>query len=255
MRVAAGFAASNGPQNFLGAPWAEHVLRLAPSPFRERIALRVLSLSPHYFYDSDRQAEAERNRTTREGLVRDVLLHYLDSTAIALDYGCGPGYMAAAVAAHVRQVEAVDVSRGVLACARVLNGLPNIAYETPDEAARRKEPVDIAYSFAVVQHLTDSAFRGVLTMLRRRVRTGGTLLIHFPVADEEWRTEGQWRADSSVRGRAKMRFGLNCFGRSEAEMARLVTQAGFRNTRTQPLAELTSADPDVSRQRLLVASG
>ncbi len=248
-------ATARGPQNFLGAPWVEHLLRVAPPIRREELALWLISLSPHYFYDRDRHAEAERNRRSREGLVADVLMEHLDPGFRALDYGCGPGYMANAVAGHVRHLEAVDVSRGVLACARVLNGATNITYETPDEAGRRREPVDVAYSFAVVQHLTDETFRSVLALLRRRVRRGGTLLIHFPLPDDDWRTEGEWTSDTSATGRAKLRFGLNCFGRDEDQVKALVTTAGFDEVRVEPLAGLTSADSDIARQRLLVAAG
>lgn len=222
---------------------------------RERAALLLLSLSPHYFYDKDRCAEADRNRASPELLVREVLQPFLEPSALVLDYGCGPGYMAAAVAKRVRAVEALDVSPGVLGRARVLNGARNIVYETPQEALRRDEPVDTAYSFAVVQHLTDDALREALSLLRRRVRAGGTLLLHFAVPDGTWRTEAEWRSDASVKGRARLRFGLHCFGRQDVEPGRLVVEAGFTDPTTRPLEGLTSVDDDISRQRLLVATG
>lgn len=255
VRVAVGAVTSRGSQNFLGAPWVERLLRTAPSSSRESIALWLISLSPHYFYDGDRRAEADRNRTSREGLVRDLLMGYLAPTMLVLDYGCGPGYMASAVAPHVRQVEAVDVSHGVLACARVLNCSSNIIYETPFEASQRSEQIDLAYSFAVVQHLTDASLRAALTIVRERLRPGGTLLLHFPAPDGQWRTEDSWRSDRSPKGRAKLRYGLNCFGRGEEQLARLVSEAGFRGVRSNVLANMTSADADISRQRLLVAVG
>ncbi|MCW2638585.1 MAG: putative S-adenosyl-L-methionine-dependent methyltransferase [Dactylosporangium sp.] len=254
LRVAAGAVTSAGSQNFLGAQWVSAVPRLVPPAIREQTALLLLSISPHYFYGGDRMAEAERARTTREVLVRDLLDPFLDRDTVALDFGCGPGYMAAAVARLVREVEAVDVSPGVLACARVLNGAPNISYETPDQAGRRNTPVDVVYSFAVVQHLTDTAFGAALALIRRRLRPGGTLILHFAAPVDGWRSEAQWRADSSVSGRAKLRFGLNCFGRSAAAMESMVVRAGFAHVRIEPLTGRTSADDDIARQHWLLAS-
>lgn len=54
----------------------------------------------------------------------------------------------------------VDISLGVLACAEVLNAAPNITYETPADATRRTDIVDLAYSCAVVQHLMDDTPAG-----------------------------------------------------------------------------------------------
>ena len=60
----------------------------------------------------------------------------------------------------------------------------------------------------------------MLNLLADKVRRGGALLLHFAVPDQvRWRTETEWRADPSLTDRAKLRYGLNCFGRSGAEMA------------------------------------
>jgi len=48
-----------GSQNFLGARWIERVVDGVPESARERVALRFLALSPHYFYDRDLAAEAD----------------------------------------------------------------------------------------------------------------------------------------------------------------------------------------------------
>jgi len=221
---------------------------------RTSLVLHLLSLSPHYFFTSDLHAEDARNRTSREGLTGQLLAEFLNPDTVALDYGCGPGYMAAAVARRVRLVEAVDISRGVLACAGVLNAASNITYETPEEARDRPELVDLAYSFAVVQHLSDETFREVLSMLRRRIRPDGLLVLHFALPIDGWRTEDQLKADSSMQGRAKLRFGLNCFGRGVDHVATMVTDAGFSLVRIESLAGKTDADSDIAAQHWLVAS-
>jgi SAM-dependent methyltransferase len=231
-----------GSQNFLGARWVERVVANAPEAARERIALRFLSLSPHYFYDRDRAAEAERNRRSRRMLADALITPHLTPGARVLDYGCGPGYLAAAVAPQAGQVHAVDISRGVLACARALNGQPGIIYQTPEEFRATGVLVDLAYSFAVVQHLRTEALADAVGLFAETIRPGGTLLLHFAVTGEDgYRTEEQWLSDDSLAGRAKLRYGLNCFGRSAAEMADLVLRNGF----TDPVVRSLRGSPDI----------
>jgi SAM-dependent methyltransferase len=244
-----------GSQNFLGARWVEWAVAHAPQAARERVALRFLSLSPHYFYDRDLAAEAARNRRSRQILADELIAPYLAPGARVLDYGCGPGYLSAAVARLAEQVYAVDVSRGVLACARVLNGWPNIAYQTPEEFRAAADPVDVAYSFAVIQHLRTDALVSALALLAETVRPGGLLVLHFAVTGERgYRTEGQWLSDGSLAGRARLRYGLNCFGRSTAEMVDLVTRSGFTDVVARPLSgSITIPGDDIPDQHLLTA--
>ena len=86
------------------------------------------------------------------------------------------------------------------------------------------------------------------------MRPGASLLLHFAVPDQVWRTEGQWRSDTSLAGRVKMRYGLNCFGRSAAEMAELVARHGFTDVTIRPLSgSITVPCDDVQDQHLLTA--
>lgn len=243
-----------GSQNFLGARWVEWTVSRSPRAARERVALRFLSLSPHYFYDRDLAAEAARNRRSRQILADELIAPLLLPGARVLDYGCGPGYLAAAVARRAGHVDALDISRGVLACARALNGLPNIAYQTPAEY-RAAGLADLAYSFAVVQHLRTEALVRALGLLAAALRPGGTLLLHFAVAGQlGYRTEGQWTSDGSLAGRARLRYGLNCFGRSPAEMVDLVTRCGFSDAVTGPLGgRVTIPGDDIPSQHVLTA--
>lgn len=248
--------AQGGNQNFLGAPWVEYAVNSSPMWARERIALRLLSLSPHYFYSSDIRAEAERNRRSRQSLANSLIAPHVNKNASVLDYGCGPGYMAVAVAERTRYVHAVDISRGVLACAKVLNQRSNITYCRPDQLDKLSEMVDLVYSFAVVQHLRTQALVGVLGLLADKLRPGGTLLLHFAVPVEGgWRTEDDWMADRSFAGRAKLRYGLNCFGRSVAEMEALVAGNGFEDVVTGQIDGETAwmEDDDISEQHWLTA--
>ena len=244
-----------GSQNFLGARWVGWAVAHVPPPARQQVALRFLSLSPHYFYGRDLAAEAARNRQSRQLIADNLIVPHLTPGARVLDYGCGPGYLAAAVAPQAGQVHAVDISRGVLACARVLNGLPNIAYQTPGEFRAAATQVDLAYSFAVVQHLRSDALVAALGLLADAVRPGGLLLLHFAVSGEQdYRTEGQWLADESVSGRARLRYGLNCFGRPAAELTDLVTRSGFSDVTARPLGGMAAIPgDDIADQHLLIA--
>jgi SAM-dependent methyltransferase len=255
-RFALARATCDGQQNFLGARWVAHAVNKSPSGLREQVALRLLSLSPHYFYDRDIAAEADRNRRSRQALVDQLISPQLSPATRVIDYGCGPGYLASAVAGQAQHVDAVDISAGVLACARVLNQRPNISYLTPVQFRRSAQLADLAYTFAVVQHLRTDVLADVLSLLAARIGPGGILLMHFAVPGlAGWRTESDWRADQSVSARAKLRYGLNCFGREPDEMQALVRAAGFTAVTVQPLAGSLDipGDDDVSSQHLLRA--
>ena len=242
-----------GSQNFLGARWVERVIDRAPERSREIIALRFLSLSPHYFYGPSIRAEDARNRRTRQLLADSVIAPHLTAGTRVLDYGCGPGYLAAAVATHAGHVDAVDISRGVLACARTLNGRPNVTYRTPDEFRANGGQVDVAYSFAVVQHLRTEVLEDVLSRVAAALRPGGLLLLHFATTDNGYRTEDQWLADRSMAGRVRLRYGLNCFARTPADMTARLSRFGFTVDQVGPLSAVLSGPDDISDQLLLTA--
>jgi SAM-dependent methyltransferase len=247
-------AAWGGSQNFLGARWVEFAVNNCPPQARERVALRLLSLSPHYFFDADIRGEHARNRQSRQILANTLIAPHLTEQAHVLDYGCGPGYLAAAVADKAAHVNAVDISRGVLACARALNGRPNISYQTPDELGRHSAEVDVAYSFAVAQHLRTPVLTRMLGIVGRQVRSGGVILLHFAVPGQVWRTEAEWLASRSLAGRAKLHYGLNCFGRSAVEMTDLVARSGFTDVSVKPLSGCANLpDDDIAQQHLLTA--
>ncbi|MGD0242894.1 MAG: class I SAM-dependent methyltransferase [Streptosporangiaceae bacterium] len=254
--LAVQLATSGAQQNFLGASWVARLVDAVPGQARERAALRLLSLSPHYFYDRDIRAEAERNRRSRRALAEALVAPHLNSRARVIDYGCGPGYMARAVAGIAAHVDAVDISRGVLACARALNGDPGVSYLTPEELGRREGQADLAYSFAVVQHMRTEAVIRALCLLAAKLRSEGTLLVHFAEPGPGgWRTEAEWDAGRSLAGRLRRRYGLNCFGRTSAEMRDLAARHGFVGITVTPLGGQLSVpgDDDITSQHMLTA--
>ena len=253
-------------QSFLDARWIAALLRRAPAPSARRLALSILSWSPHYFY---RRAEHQglshvefierefaRNRATREQIGELLLGPHLHAHQIVLDYGCGPGFLARYVAGRVRTVYGVDISRGALECARVINDCPNVSYlHAADIAAIDDATVDLAYSVAVAQHLTDRVLASVLATIRAKLKPAGRLVLHIVLDVEGWRTEQEWRSDVSLTGRLKLRYGLNCFTRSEQRVRDIVKTAGFESIVFRPIRDICPVPfDDVCTQHLVCAS-
>jgi cyclopropane fatty-acyl-phospholipid synthase-like methyltransferase len=227
--------------------------------------LSILSLSPHYFYREPwyeelshadfTEREFERNRTTREQLGRLVLEPYLDAHQVVLDYGCGPGFLVRYTAGLAKTVYGVDISRGVLECARTINSAPNVSFlHTTDMAHLDDATIDLAYSIAVAQHLTDSVLQRALDTLRRKLKPGGRLLLHIVLDAEGWRTEEEWRRDASLAGRLKLKYGLNCFTRSEQRVREMLEAAGFESIVVQSMRDICPEPfDDVCTQHLVCA--
>lgn len=238
-----------GPQNFLGGAGFSRLIRLSPRGLRRNVALRLLALSPHYYF-GPAEAEDRRMTASRERLIADIVAPHIDGASVVIDYGCGPGYAARAAALRAASVVAVDISDGVLAAAAVLNGAPNIRYQHASEALPR---ADLAYSFAVAQHIADDALGPVLNRLFAALKPGGLLILHVVIDGEGWRTEQEWRDDASTAGRLKLKLGLHCFSRDRAGVERLVTGSGFAIEAIERAGERSTADSDIAGQHLVYA--
>ncbi|HUR20353.1 MAG TPA: class I SAM-dependent methyltransferase [Vicinamibacterales bacterium] len=254
-------------QSFVGAQWVAALLRSAPRKHKRRLALWVLSWSPHYFYRSTApgsaplsereftEREFERNKSTREKIAAGILAPHLNPVHVALDYGCGPGFLANSVSRRVGAVYGIDVSQGVLECARILNATPNVTFlHTTQLADVADRSIDIAYSFAVFQHLTDEVLVTVLAALHDKLKDGGKLIVHVVLDDDAWKMEEQWRQDTSLKGRVKWKVGLNCFSRNEQAFRAMLEAAGFSSIVTQPIQALCPERfDDICTQHLVCA--
>jgi len=258
-------------QSFVGAKWVAGLLRLAPERHKRRLALAVLSWSPHYFYRSFYRSttpgahqlserefierEFDRNKSTREKITSWILAPHLDSAQVALDYGCGPGFLTNSVSRRVRAVYGVDVSQGVLACARILNGAPNVTFLHTTQLGQIADlSIDIAYSFAVIQHLTDAVLENVLAVLNDKLKKGGKLVVHVVLDDASWKTEEEWRRDTSLKGRVKWKYGLNCFQRNQQAFRGMLETEGYSSIVIQPIQELCPETfDDICTQHLVCA--
>ena len=254
-------------QSFLGASWLVRLLRMAPDKNKRQLALTALSWSPHYFFRNMNpdylhmshseftEKEFERNRSTREKLCSYLLLPHLKSTQVVMDYGCGPGFLANSVSRHVRTVYGIDLSRGVLECARILNSSPTVNYVHTTQLGRIEDcSVDLVYSFAVIQHVTDEVFMKILTDVHSKLKDGGEVAIHIVLDGDNWKREEDWRRDASLRGRMKWRYGLNCFKRNEQDVRRMLEAADYQSIVIQPMRELCPEEfDDVCTQHLIRA--
>jgi SAM-dependent methyltransferase len=261
---------TNGRDNqaFIGAQWLVGLLRLTPRSLKRNMALRIVALSPHYFYRSYRpeykgmpqklflEREFERNTTDRQKIVDQILLHHLKPNKQVLDIGCGPGFLAKAVSPLVRTVYACDISKGVLACADVINGAPNIQYLYSGESgfARITDgSVDLAYSFAVIQHIRESVIKSLFTVVSKKLRAGGRCVFQVELDNGKWKPESAWVGDKSLEGRLKLKYALNFFPRPEKFFRDLAQETGFSVSEIRPASELLSEPfDDIYHQHLII---
>jgi SAM-dependent methyltransferase len=255
-------------QAFIGARWLVILLRIAPGFLKRNLALRILAISPHYFYRSSRpeyagmpmkqflEAEYERNRSTRERIIAQVMVPYLQPADRVLDIGCGPGFLARAVSPRVKEVYACDISLGVLECARIINGAPNINYIFSGESGFAQIPdasLDLAYSFAVIQHVRESVIKSLFVVAGQKLRPGGQCVFQVQLDSGNWKTESAWDADKSVANQLRLKYGMNFFPRTEAFFRELAASAGFAFVAIHPLSEILDEPfDDIYHQHLLI---
>ena len=243
-----------GEQEFLGARWISILLKVAP--FR-RLAERLLSFSPHYFYGKsfwlsrkEIRSEFVRNDNSRKVLMEDVLSPHLQCSMTVLDYGCGPGFLAKHVSTRVAKVYAVDVVDGVLACAKLINpGKHPIDYRNI-KIGMPSSTCQLAFSFAVFQHLTRDACERAAEFISSSLSFGGVAIIHLVIDADGW--ESEYEIDS-VMLKVKRKYGLNCFSRSRTEYVKLFQSHGFGNIQIQQAKVLTDVTDDIQGQHILTA--
>jgi SAM-dependent methyltransferase len=261
---------TNGSDNqaFIGARWLVALLWLTPRPFKRGMALRIVSISPHYFYRSYNPAykgmptkqflemEFARNHDSREIIIAQVLAPYLKPADVALDIGCGPGFLAKAASKYVKKIYACDISRGVLACANVINGADNIEYIYSGEEGFAKiadGSLDLAYSFAVIQHVREAVIKSLFTVASKKLKKGGRCVFQVQLDDGKWAPESAQVQDKSVTGQLKLKYALNFFSRSKDFFKQLAAETGFSLVAVRPVSELLEKPiDDVYHQHLII---
>lgn len=257
-----------GHQSFIGAGWISLLLRLSPKKYKTRLALWVLSLSPHYFVSHSRrdyeknnyleylELERKRNEIGREKILQTLLLPYLEKMSVVIDYGCGAGFLAKHVSGIVDKVYACDISGGALECAGIINQSPNLIYlnvKSIEETIPDKS-IDLAYSFAVIQHITDDALESILRVCYNKLKNKGTAVFHIPLAVEGWKSEKEWREDKTLFGRIKWKYGLNYFSRTQKQVTGLFEKYGFESIQLINIRDVCEDFFDnICNQQLFVA--
>lgn len=97
----------------------------------------------------------------------------------AIDFGCGVGRLALAMAKMADRVTGIDISRGMLAEAAVnceLRGVANVKFA---EGCLLAERADWVNSFLVFQHIMPERGFPLLRQLLDRLRPGGVASIHL----------------------------------------------------------------------------
>lgn len=256
--------ASSKNHAFLDRTWISRLFSATPSSWHVPLALRLLSLSPHYWVyqwtnryprKMSRQkvlvAEYERNAESRREICTKILKPLLTRQKVVLDFGCGPGFLAKAASVHVDRLIATDISRGVIACAKCLNAAPNLTYlvnESDRLCGIDDGTIDMVYSFAVLQHLLKEQAKVFLSEFLRVLRPGGEIVCHMILKEP-----GEPRAeDPSAGGWIAQRVNLRMVYFSAAEAVRLFQEAGFEDVSIRPVSSLADMEDDIGREQLVM---
>jgi ubiquinone/menaquinone biosynthesis C-methylase UbiE len=231
-------------QNFLGAFYIPWLFQLLPSKLARNLALNLLSISPHYFGTMPpnisrrdfMEAEHMRMLVSRESMIRTKVEPYLNPNMAVLDHGCGPGYLASAVSPYCDHVIAVDISGGVIACAKALNYKPNITYlKESGECLSQvsNSSIDLCYSFAVTQHITDDVCQRILQEFFRILKSRGKVICEFVIdLQEEKPIMSQVNNQTNpVLKQLKDRYVLRVVYRPFAKVEQFIRDSGFEITK------------------------
>ncbi len=249
---------------FLDRAWIGWLLRLTPPRLRRSLALRLLSLSPHYWvyqwssrYPVEYRREAvlehefRRNARSREEICEKLLRKFVRPTDSVLDFGCGPGFLARAISPYAAKVVGADVSRGVVACARQLNPASNLSYvanRPSDLAAVPSGSMDLIYSFAVFQHLRREQTECFLREFVRILKPGGRGLYHtilkVPGVD-------QYTGESDSGKWLEKDISLRMVYLTDEEHRSLLGRLGFVNIAIEPISKLCQIDDDIGNEHLV----
>ena len=260
-RCAAWLLASSNEHAFLDRSWIWALFYACPHRSRRRLALKLLSLSPHYWiyqwtnrYDEAftrnqvLELEFQRNAYSRCEIFSKLVVPFLRHEMTVLDFGCGPGFLARQLSTQVRSVWATDVSRGVIECARRLNPASNIRYCTNHSSDLRSigdASVDFVCSFAVVQHLRTEQTMEFFREFFRVLRPEGRGMLHF-ISQENCECLDQGLLSSCTDTRLKLRI---VYYRRE-DIAVMLDRAGMTSIEVHDISRLADISDDIGKQQL-----
>lgn len=256
-------------QNFLGSPLIPFLFKLTPKKYRRSLALRLIGISPHYFiyqyttrYPATMsrkeilEAEHRRNSSSRSQICEKILKRWLQPHMDVLDFGCGLGYLAREAAKYSKNVVAVDVSCGVIACAKELNSSSNISYYVNDGKCLSMldgSTIDLIYSFAVVQHLSEELFEGILKEFFRVLKPQGKVICHITLSDQPF-TKSEHKINSFVTRFIKKRILLDMHLRTLEDVRQKIIKAGFKEPNIILAKQICDIEDDIVKQHLFIFS-
>jgi len=171
---------------------------------------------------------------------------YLKPSRVVLDFGCGPGYLAVKVAKYSRLVYGVDISCGVIACAKYLNPANNLLYlvnNRNDLSMLGDSSVDLIYSFAVVQHLSEELFEKYLREFFRILTPKGKIICHIAIAN----------GTPNIHDKELPKtFELYFTFRSFENVRRRIINTGFRELKFIPIKQISDVQDDIVEQHLFI---
>lgn len=165
------------------------------------------------FYDAESGAYAERSDAHVAAAPLDEFLSDVPAAGRILDFGCGAGWAAARFRDAGMNVTAMDGSSGMAALAQERYGLDVLVKPFADLSAD-SEFDGVWASFSLL-HDTRAAMPGHLARLHRALRPGGSLYLGLK--------EGT--------GERRDHLGRHYTYYSKAEIAQLLTEAGFQSPR------------------------
>ena len=146
-----------------------------------------------------------------------------------LDLGCGPGIVTAAMAPHVREVVAYDLTPEMLDQAKKRcqeAGLKNVQFEvgSAEHLPFEKETFDCVVTRLTIHHFLDP--RRVMNEVVRVIREGGRVVIADVVSSEDDKEAMLHNALETLRDPTHVRM------LSPGEMLEMIRSAGLRITST-----------------------
>ena len=102
-----------------------------------------------------------------------------------LEYGCGPGRLAVALAARPGSVTAIDRSPAMVGVARreaERRGGEHVEFQTADELFASRRKFDLICCVHVLQRLSPDEGLALIGRLLERLATGGVAVFHVPFA-------------------------------------------------------------------------
>lgn len=147
------------------------------------------------YLDPSLAAQFHFGRTRRDDIDFMVALAAERSARTVLDFGCGTGQLAVALAAAERRVIGVDPAQAMLDLARTRPGADAIEWRWGDATAVDATDVDLVVMTGNIPstHTTDEAWTRLLAALLAALRPGGCLAFgSWNPSALPWERRGSW---------------------------------------------------------------